>query len=57
MPTDWKDTSHDLGEIAYVIGKDTSYYSILVIDWLRKMLRDEPVQILIDAPRLPDSID
>ena len=34
--------------------KDTSYDSILVVvDRLKKMLRDEPVQILIDAPRLP----
>ena len=56
MPTNWKDTSHDLGEIAYVIGKDTSYYSIFVVDWLRKMLRNEPVQIPIDVPRLPDLI-
>ena len=45
-----------MGEIAYVIRKDTSYYLILVVDWLRKMLRDEPVQIPIDAPRLPNSI-
>ena len=45
-----------MGEIAYVIGKDTSYYLTLVVDWLWKMLRDEPVQILFDAHRLPDSI-
>ena len=50
MPTDWKDTSHDLGEIAHVIGKD-------IVDWLRKMLRNELVQGPIDAPQLPDSID
>ena len=37
--------------------KGTSYDSILVIvNLLQKMLRDKPVQIPIDAPRLPDSI-
>ena len=42
MSTDWK---------------DTSYNSILiVVDRLTKMVHSEPVQILIDAPRLPDSI-
>ena len=34
-----------------------SYDLILVlVNRLKKMLRDEPVQILIDVPRLPDSI-
>ena len=33
--------------------KDTSYDSILVVvDWLKKILRDEPVQITINAPAL-----
>ena len=37
--------------------KSTSYDSILVIvDQLQKMLRDEPMQIPIDAPRLLDFI-
>ena len=35
-----------------------SYDLILVLaDRLKKMLPDKPVHILIDAPRLPDSID
>ena len=43
MSTDWKDTSYD---------------SILIIvDRLKKMLRNEPVQIPIDVSRLPNSID
>ena len=38
--------------------RQVNYDSILVIvDRLKKILRDEPVQIPIDAPRLPDSID
>ena len=37
-------------------GKNTSYDSILVIDRLKKMVHDKPVQIPIDAPRLPDLI-
>ena len=36
--------------------KVTSYDSILIVDRLKKILCDEPVQIPIDAPRLPDSI-
>ena len=37
--------------------KDTSYDSILiVVDRLTKMVYSEPVQIPINAPRLPDSI-
>ena len=30
---------------------------LVLADRLKKMLPDEPVQIPIDAPRLPDSID
>ena len=37
--------------------RQVNYKSILVvIDQLKKMLRDEPVQIPIDIPRLPNSI-
>ena len=36
--------------------RQANYDSILVVNWLRKILRNEPVQIPIDAPRLPDSI-
>ena len=38
--------------------KSTSYDSILVIvGRLTKMIHYKPLHILIDAPRLPDSID
>ena len=36
VPTDWK---------------NMSYYWIFVVDWLRKMLLDEPVQIPINVTR------
>ena len=36
--------------------RQANYDSILVVDRLKKMLRNESVQIPIDAPRLPDSI-
>ena len=36
--------------------RQANYDSILIVDRLKKILRDEPVQIPIDAPRLPDSI-
>ena len=36
--------------------KVTSYNSILVVNRLKKILYDEPVQISIDASRLPNSI-
>ena len=37
--------------------RQANYDLILVVNHLKKMLHDEPVQIPIDAPRLPDSID
>ena len=36
--------------------RQANYNSILVVDRLKKILRDESMQIPIDAPRLPDSI-
>ena len=37
--------------------RQVNYESILVVvDRLKKMLRNEPVQIPIDVPRLPDLI-
>ena len=28
---DWKDTTHNMGKITYIIGKDISYHSIFVV--------------------------
>ena len=51
--------SHHLKVLVFFVllpRRQANYDSILIVDRLKKILRDEPVQIPIDAPRLPDSI-
>ena len=58
ISTNWNGTSHNSNRIACSTNwKDINYNLILaIVNGLMKMVYYKPVQIPIDAPRLPNSI-